>query len=88
MLCHGAGFYNRCVAELGRTILIAGLILAGLGAAILFASRLGLPLGRLPGDIAWRSRSGQTQVYFPIVTCIVLSVLFTLVSWLLRNLRR
>jgi uncharacterized protein HemY len=76
------------MSELGKTFLVLGLILVALGVAMLLASRIGVPLGRLPGDLHWRSRSGNTQVYFPIVTSILLSVLLTLILWLFRNFRR
>ncbi len=74
--------------ELGRTFLMIGLVLTGLGVALLLAGRIGLPLGRLPGDLHWRSRSGNAQVYFPLATSLVLSVLLSLVMWLLRGWRR
>jgi hypothetical protein len=76
------------MAELGKTFLVLGLILIALGVSILLASRIGLPLGRLPGDLHWRSRSGNAQVYFPIATSILLSVLLSLIFWLLRCFRR
>lgn len=76
------------MAELGKTFLGLGLVLIALGAAILLAARFGLPLGRLPGDLHWRSRSGHTQVYFPLGTSILLSILFSLILWLLRIFRR
>ena len=76
------------MAELGKALLGLGLLLIALGGAMLLASRLGLPFGRLPGDLHWRSRSGNTQVYFPLATCIVLSLLFSLILWLLRSFRR
>jgi hypothetical protein len=63
----------------GKVLLVAGLILAALGALMM----LGLPLGRLPGDIT--IRRGNATFYFPIVTCLVLSVLFTLLMALLRR---
>ena len=62
------------MAELGKTFLGIGLILMLLGAVLLVSSRLGLPFGRLPGDLHWRSRSGHTQVYFPLATSIILSL--------------
>lgn len=65
-----------------------GLVIVVLGGALLLASRLGLPLGRLPGDVHWRSRNGNTQVYFPLATSVLLSVLFSLILWLVRNFRR
>jgi hypothetical protein len=49
----------------------------------LLASGVRIPLGRLPGDIVIH-REGRA-FYFPIVTCLALSVLFSLVSWLLRR---
>jgi uncharacterized protein HemY len=76
------------MAELGKTFLGIGLILMFLGAVLLVSSRLGLPFGRLPGDLQWRSRSGHTQVYFPLATSIILSLVLTLILWLLRSFRR
>lgn len=76
------------MAEIGKTFVGLGLLLIVVGGVILVASRFGLPLGRLPGDLHWRSRSGNTQVYFPIATSILLSVLLTLIMWLLRSFRR
>ncbi len=76
------------MTELGKTLVGLGLLLIALGGALLLASRFGLPFGRLPGDLHWRSRGGSTQVYFPLATCIVLSLLFSLVLWLLRGFRR
>ena len=64
---------------MGKVLLVAGLILAALGALMM----LGLPLGRLPGDIT--IRRGNATFYFPIVTCLVLSVLFTLLMAVLRR---
>jgi hypothetical protein len=76
------------MAELGKTFVGLGLLLAALGGAMLLASRFGLPFGRLPGDLHWRSRGGTTQIYFPVATCLVLSLLFSLILWLLRSFRR
>jgi hypothetical protein len=76
------------MAELGKTFLALGILLVALGAAMLLATRLGLPFGRLPGDLHWRSRTGNTQVYFPIATSILLSIFFSLILWLLRSFRR
>jgi hypothetical protein len=76
------------MTELGKALLGLGIVLVALGAVMLVASRFGLPLGRLPGDMHWRSRSGNTQVYFPLATSIVLSLLFSVILWLLRNFRR
>jgi len=63
----------------GRLLVVAGLVIAGVGALVW----LGFPLGRLPGDIVYR-RGGVT-VYVPLATSILLSVVLTLVLvWLRR----
>jgi hypothetical protein len=74
--------------EMGKALLGLGLLLLVLGGLMVLASRFGLPFGRLPGDLHWRSRSGNTQVYFPFATSILLSILLSLDLWLLRSLRR
>jgi hypothetical protein len=66
---------------MGRALMILGGMIFVVGA--LMASGVRIPLGRLPGDIVIRRDGGA--FYFPIVTCLVLSVLFTLVSWLFRK---
>ena len=64
---------------MGRTLVVVGLIVAAIGALMM----LGLPLGRLPGDIA--ISRGRGTFYFPIVTCIVVSVLLTLLMSFFRR---
>lgn len=66
--------------NLGRLLISAGLILVALGVLVLVADRVNLPLGRLPGDIAWRGKN--TTIYFPWVTCLLISVLGSLFLWL------
>ena len=72
--------------ELGRLLLFLGLLLVAVGVTLVFGARLPFRLGRLPGDIVYRSRN--TAFYFPIVTCLVLSVLLTIVLWVISVLRR
>jgi hypothetical protein len=74
--------------ELGKGLLALAALLAIIGAVMIFAGRAGVPLGKLPGDLHWQSRSGNTQLYFPLATSIVLSVLLTLLLWLVRHFRR
>lgn len=47
--------------------------------------KFGVPLGRLPGDIVIRSRDGNSAFYFPIVTCIIVSIVLSVVVGLLRK---
>lgn len=74
------------MGDLGRLLIGLGLVIAAIGVAILLAGKMGLPLGRLPGDFAWRGK--HTTVYFPLVTCIVVSVVLSLVFWIISRLRR
>jgi hypothetical protein len=64
---------------MGKLLIVAGLAIAGIGLLIF----LGVPFGRLPGDIV--VRRGSFNFYFPIVTCIVLSLLATLLLSFLRR---
>lgn len=66
---------------MGRILIIAGLALVAVGLLISLGERLPIKLGRLPGDIVIRGKSGT--FYFPIVTSLVLSIVLSLVMWLL-----
>jgi hypothetical protein len=68
------------MADLGKLLLVLGGMIILIGAVIMLAGRFNLPLGRLPGDIAYRGKN--TVFYFPIVTCIVLSVVLSLLFWI------
>jgi len=72
--------------ELGKLLLVLGIILVVAGALLVFGAKLPFRLGRLPGDIAIRGRHGS--FYFPIVTCILLSAALTLVFWIVNYFRR
>ena len=72
--------------ELGRVLLVFGALLVLLGAIFYFGARLPLRLGRLPGDIVHRGE--HTTFYFPIITCLVISVVLSLLFWLFSHFRR
>jgi hypothetical protein len=69
--------------NIGRTLIFAGVLLMVIGLLFLAGDRLPIRLGRLPGDITLRGRHGV--FYFPITTCILLSVVLSLVLWLFRR---
>jgi len=73
---------SSAMQDLGKTILIIGLVLVVAGAILWKTGGLG-GLGRLPGDLF--VRKGNTTFYFPIVTCIIVSVVLTLLGWLFRR---
>ncbi len=62
--------------ETGKLLMVLGIVLAGVGALLSFGGKLPFRLGRLPGDIVYQGRNGS--FYFPVVTCILLSVGFEL----------
>ena len=69
-------------SELGKFLLIIGLVLALVGG--LLWSGIGKDwLGRLPGDIHYTK--GNFSFHFPVVTCLILSLLLTLLLWLFRK---
>jgi hypothetical protein len=64
---------------MGRLLLVLGLAIAATGLVVM----AGVPLGRLPGDIV--IRRGNSTIYLPLVTCLVLSVALSIVMAFLRR---
>jgi hypothetical protein len=64
-------------------LIVAGLALVALGILVTYAGRLPFKLGRLPGDIFIQGKN--STFYFPLMTCVIVSVVFSLVMWLLRR---
>ncbi len=74
------------MADLGKLLILFGAVLVIAGIVMVLAGRAHLPIVRLPGDIVYRGRN--TTIYFPIVTCIVLSIVLSLVLWLIGRAGR
>lgn len=74
------------MTELGKLLIAIGLAIAVLGAALVVAGRLGVPLGRLPGDIAYKGK--HAFVYIPLGTCILVSAVLSLLFYLLSRFHR
>jgi ABC-type anion transport system duplicated permease subunit len=72
------------MSQMGRLLVIAGLVMVVVGLAIWLAGRLGWR--GLPGDIRYESEG--VRFYFPIMTCLVVSVAVTALVWLIAWLRR
>jgi len=72
--------------ELGRTMLLLGGFIALVGAFFYFGGKLPFRLGRLPGDIVHKGE--HSSFYFPLTTCILLSVGLSLLFWLVSRFRR
>jgi Protein of unknown function (DUF2905) len=71
--------FGKLLIVLGGILLVAGVVIALLG-------RTNLPIGRLPGDILYRGKN--TTFYFPLATSIVLSILLTLILYVIGRWRR
>jgi len=72
--------------DLGKTLLGLGILLAIIGAALLLAERIGLPLGRLPGDMAYKGK--HSSFYFPLGTSILISIVLSVLFYLISRLHR
>jgi Protein of unknown function (DUF2905) len=68
---------------LGRLLITVGVFLIVAGLLVNFGGRLPIRLGHLPGDISIQGKN--SSFYFPITTCILLSVLLSLVMWIFRR---
>lgn len=71
---------------LGKLLIILGAILVAAGVVVILLGRLNLPLGRLPGDILYRGK--RTTVYFPLATSVVVSVVLSILLYLVNLWRR
>ena len=68
------------MTDLGKLLLVLVGVIILVGGVLLLAGRFNVPLGRLPGDIVYRGKN--TVFYFPLTTCIVISVVLSLLFWL------
>ena len=82
----GIHIYNYGVTEIGKMLVFFGLLLAVLGLVFILLGRTNLPIGRLPGDILYRGK--HTTFYFPLATSILLSIVLSLVLYVIARIRR
>jgi hypothetical protein len=68
---------------IGRFLILLGAVLILIGAIVSILPRLPIPIGKLPGDLVFRGKNWV--FYFPLGTSILLSVLLTLILWLLAR---
>jgi hypothetical protein len=74
------------MSELGKVLIFFGASLLVLGLLFVAIGRAHLPLGELPGDILYRGKNGT--FYFPVTTCILLSMVLSAVFYLINRLSR
>jgi hypothetical protein len=73
------------MGDLGRILAFVGGLLLIVGLVIIFAGKMGVPIGRLPGDFVYRGKN--TTFFFPLMTCILLSVILSLVLYVVNRMR-
>jgi len=74
------------MTDLGKLLIGFGLVLVVVGGLVMLLGRANLPLGRLPGDIVFRGK--HTTLYFPLATSVVVSVVLTIVMYVVGRLRK
>ena len=74
------------MGDLGRMLVFIGGLLLVVGLVLVLAGKVNLPIGRLPGDIVYRGKN--TTVYFPLMTSILLSVILSLVLYVVNRMHR
>jgi hypothetical protein len=72
--------------ELGKLLVFVGATLVVAGIVLMLLGRMNFPLGRLPGDFLYRGKN--TTVYFPLATSLAVSVVLSIVLYLLSRWRR
>ena len=72
--------------EIGKLLVILGVVLVVAGLAFMFLGKMHFPLGKLPGDFFYRGKN--TTVYFPLVSSVVVSVVLSILLYVIGRLRR
>ncbi|MCL5286688.1 MAG: DUF2905 domain-containing protein [Acidobacteria bacterium] len=72
--------------EMGRMFILIGVLFIAIGLLLFFGAKLPFRLGQLPGDIVHRTKNGL--FYFPVVSCLVVSAVITLLAWLMSLIRK
>ena len=70
------------MAGFGKILLLFGLVVAGVGLLLLLTDKVGW-IGKLPGDFTFRR--GNYTFHFPLATCLLISILLSLLLWLFRK---
>jgi hypothetical protein len=74
------------MASLGKLLVLFGAVIFIAGMALILFARTNIPLGRLPGDIIYRGK--HTTFYFPLATSILLSIVLSLVLYVIGRFRQ
>jgi hypothetical protein len=75
-----------CLMDLGKILVLIGAALVVAGIAVMLLGRMHLPLGRLPGDFSYRGKN--TTIYFPLATSVLLSIVLSILLYVVSHWRR
>jgi DUF2905 family protein len=78
--------YNIDMASIGKVLIVFGVVMVVAGVVLVAFERMNLPLGRLPGDFVYRGKN--TTIYFPLATSLVVSMVLTIVLYLVSRWKR
>ena len=85
LVCSDTG-YIRVMFEMGKLLFGLGIALVVIGGVIMLLGRSGVPIGRLPGDILYKGKN--TTFYFPLASSILISIVLSLLLFLIGRMRR
>jgi len=74
------------MSSLGKLLMVFGAVLLAIGVLLTFAGRWNLPLGCLPGDLVYRGKN--TVFYFPLATSVLISIVLSLIFYVVGRLQR
>jgi len=74
------------VTDVGKLLILVGALIVGIGVMLALAGRSNLPLGRLPGDIVYRGKNAT--FYFPLATSILISVVLSVLLYVIGRFKR
>ena len=74
------------MADIGRMLVILGIALVVIGGIVILLGHTGIPLGHLPGDITYRGK--HTTFYFPLASSILISIVLSVIVFLIGRLKR
>jgi len=74
------------MAEMGRILVALGVALVVIGGIVMLLGRTGMPLGRLPGDFLYRGKN--TTFYFPLASSILISIVLSIILFLIGRMKR
>jgi hypothetical protein len=72
--------------EIGKWLVLLGMMLVVAGVVVMLLGRMNVPLGRLPGDFLYRGKN--TTVYFPLATSVIVSVVLSILLYLVSRWRK